>query len=191
MEQFICRPDLLELISIPAYTVTDGIVEAANGGAQNLLITPGTSAEALVETGLEDYRTLADGCCLSLVIRTGEKRFAALCKVIGQFFSQLVGHGDQFRQDHDGKPAKVHVLVHKVEVILQFTQHTGKAVVSGVKVVFILTKHTNPRQILGVVHPRFVGFHFGEQIFYLRVNLRFQTASGVHVVAHRNLRVIT
>ena len=80
MEQFICRPDLLELISIPAYTVKDGIVEAANGDAQNLLITPGTPAETLVETGLEDYNTLQNGCCLSLVIRAGEKRFCAFAR---------------------------------------------------------------------------------------------------------------
>lgn len=84
MEQFICRPDLLELISIPAYTVIDGVVEAANGGAQNLLITPGTPAEALVETGLEDYKVLSDGCCLSLMIRAGEKRYCAFARREGE-----------------------------------------------------------------------------------------------------------
>lgn len=77
MELFNGSPAFLELISCPAYSVKNGLVENANSAAQHLLITPGTPADALVETGMEDYNSMTENSCLSLTIQAGGKRFCA------------------------------------------------------------------------------------------------------------------
>lgn len=84
MEPFRENFKLLELISCPAYFVKDGVVDAVNSGAQNLLIAPGTCAASLIATGKEDYETLAEGSCLSVTVETAETQFCAfVCRQDG------------------------------------------------------------------------------------------------------------
>ena len=77
MEQFDCTPGFLELISCPAFFVKNGLVTCANSDAQNLLITPGTSVDTLIETGKNDYNCMRQESCLSLSIQTEGRRFCA------------------------------------------------------------------------------------------------------------------
>lgn len=77
MEPFNGYLQLLELVSCPAFSVKDGLVDVANNSAQHLLIVPGTPADRLVVTGKEDYKALVEGGCLSIVVETAESQFCA------------------------------------------------------------------------------------------------------------------
>lgn len=62
MEQSYNLSGILDLITRPAFAVTDGIITYCNQGARNCMITTGTPVENIMETGKAEYAALSSGC---------------------------------------------------------------------------------------------------------------------------------
>lgn len=83
MEQSHDFSGMLDLIIRPAFAVTDGIVTYCNQAAQSILLTNGTPVENLIETGMEEYKSLTRGCLYLSVQSDGHSFGASVSRMDG------------------------------------------------------------------------------------------------------------
>jgi len=76
MEQSHDLSGMLDLIIRPAFAVTDGIITHCNQAARSCMLTAGTPAAKLLETGRDEYAAFSSGC-LYLTLQIAGHSFGA------------------------------------------------------------------------------------------------------------------
>lgn len=82
MEQTVDTLGMLELISRPAFCVKEGIILRVNQAAKGILLEPGSTLDALLATGQQEYAQFEGRSCLYLTLRiAGESLGASVTRM--------------------------------------------------------------------------------------------------------------